>query len=72
MSRAFVNEDLQSEAQAELPERPQSEHPNYVTPRGLASLERRPCEIVDRDQLIIGRRAEQDLPEHPGAVVDWY
>ena len=41
MSRAFVNEDLQSEAQAELPERPQSEHPNYVTPQGLAALERR-------------------------------
>lgn len=41
MSRAFVNEDLQSEAQAELPERPQSEHPNYVTPQGLAALEHR-------------------------------
>jgi transcription elongation GreA/GreB family factor len=41
VSRAFVNEDLQSEAQAELPERPQSEHPNYVTPQGLAALERR-------------------------------
>lgn len=40
MSRAFVNEDLQSEAQSELPERPQSEHPNYVTPQGLAALER--------------------------------
>jgi transcription elongation GreA/GreB family factor len=40
VSRAFVNEDLQSEAQAELPERPQSEHPNYVTPQGLADLER--------------------------------
>jgi transcription elongation GreA/GreB family factor len=41
MSRAFVNEDAQSEAQAELPERPQSPYPNYVTPRGLAALERR-------------------------------
>jgi transcription elongation factor GreB len=41
VSRAFVNEDIQSEAQSELPERPQSEHPNYVTPAGLAALERR-------------------------------
>jgi len=41
MSRAFVNEDAQSEAQAELPERPQSPYPNYVTPQGLAALERR-------------------------------
>ena len=46
MSRAFVNEDLQSEAQAELPERPQSEHPNYVTPQGLAALERRLATLV--------------------------
>jgi transcription elongation factor GreB len=46
VSRAFVNEDLQSEAQAELPERPQSEHPNYVTPQGLAALERRLATLV--------------------------
>jgi transcription elongation GreA/GreB family factor len=41
-----VNEDLQSEAQAELPERPQSEHPNYVTPQGLAALKRRLATLV--------------------------
>jgi transcription elongation GreA/GreB family factor len=46
VSRAFVNEDLQSEAQSELPERPQSEHPNYVTPQGLAALERRHANLV--------------------------
>jgi len=46
VSRAFVNEDLQSEAQAELPERPQSEHPNYVTPQGLAVLEGRLATLV--------------------------
>jgi transcription elongation GreA/GreB family factor len=52
VSRAFVNEDLQSEAQAELPERPQSEHPNYVTPQGLATLERRLATLVaDRSAL---------------------
>jgi len=47
VSRAFVNEDVQSEAQSELPERPQSEHPNYVTPQGLAALERRLATLVD-------------------------
>jgi len=47
VSRAFVNEDLQSEAQADLPERPQSEHPNYVTPQGLAALERRLANLLD-------------------------
>jgi transcription elongation factor GreB len=46
MSRAFVNEDAQSEAQAELPERPQSPYPNYVTPLGLAALERRLASLL--------------------------
>ena len=46
MSRAFVNEDLQSEAQAELPERPQSPFPNYVTSQGLAALEHRIANLL--------------------------
>ena len=46
MSRAFVNEDAQSEARAELPERPQSPHPNYVTPQGFAALDRRLAELL--------------------------
>jgi len=46
MSRAFVNEDAQSKAQAELPERPQSPHPNYVTPQGLAALEQRLASLL--------------------------
>jgi len=46
MSRAFVNEDAQSEAQADLPERPQSPHPNYVTPQGLAALERELADLI--------------------------
>ncbi len=46
MSRAFVNEDAQSKAQAELPERPQSPHPNYVTPQGLVALERRLASLL--------------------------
>jgi transcription elongation GreA/GreB family factor len=36
MSRAFVNEDRLVD---ELPDRPISEHPNYVTPRGLQLIE---------------------------------
>ncbi|MCH8890074.1 MAG: GreA/GreB family elongation factor [Myxococcales bacterium] len=58
MSRAFVNEDAQSEAQAELPERPQSPHPNYVTPQGLAALERRLAELLaERSALSDGAEA---------------
>jgi transcription elongation GreA/GreB family factor len=36
MSRAFVNEDRFVE---ELPDRPVSDHPNHVTPRGLELIE---------------------------------
>lgn len=51
MSRAFVKEDDQSQAGDELPERPLSPHPNYVTARGLAELRR------ELDALIVQRKA---------------
>ncbi|HKS64549.1 MAG TPA: transcription elongation factor GreA [Xanthobacteraceae bacterium] len=38
MSRAFVKESDGAET-AELPDRPISEHPNLVTPQGLAQIE---------------------------------
>ena len=38
MSRAFVKEDNE-ETFDDLPERPVSQHPNYVTPEGLAQIE---------------------------------
>lgn len=38
MSRAFVKEQ-ENETPDELPERPQSPHPNYVTPSGLVALQ---------------------------------
>lgn len=38
MSRAFVRETDFDAAGAELPERPQSPHANYVTPHGLREL----------------------------------
>lgn len=39
MSRAFVREPDGDEVQDDLPPRPQSEHPNYVTPGGLTALQ---------------------------------
>ncbi len=40
MSRAFVKEQDSGAPGQDLPERPVSEHANYVTPEGLAALER--------------------------------
>jgi transcription elongation factor GreB len=39
MSRAFVKESDEDLVSDELPERPQSPYPNYVTPAGLAQLQ---------------------------------
>jgi len=40
MSRAFIKEDADNGA-GEITDLPQSSHPNYVTPRGLAQLKER-------------------------------
>ncbi|MCW3475286.1 GreA/GreB family elongation factor [Limobrevibacterium gyesilva] len=39
MSRAFVSEEAAETRAAALPERPISDHPNLVTPRGLQLIE---------------------------------
>ncbi|MGO4705367.1 transcription elongation factor GreA [Microvirga sp. 2MCAF38] len=39
MSRAFVKESEGGEAFEDLPDRPLSPHPNFVTPEGLAHIE---------------------------------
>jgi len=44
MSRAFVKE-MDETAGDEMPERPQSPHPNYVTQRGLVLLRRQLAEL---------------------------
>ena len=38
MSRAFVKENDLEHAGIDIPERPLSDEPNYVTPRGLKLL----------------------------------
>ncbi len=38
MSRAFVKEPDGEQADTDLPERPQSEHPNYITSNGLQRM----------------------------------
>ena len=56
MSRAFVKEN--EDQVPELPERPQSPHPNFVTPHGLALLKQQLADLEDdRHQ----RATEQDL-----------
>ncbi len=59
MSRAFVKESDDDLVAGELPERPLSAHPNYVTPHGLEQLQARVRELNERhDQLKL--QSEED------------
>lgn len=79
MSRAFVKES-DSEPLDELPERPQSPHPNYVTPSGLAALqaqlqalqEQRRNLLQNPDEDLLSKetlkQVERDLRYYQGRV----
>lgn len=51
MSRAFVKED-DFEAVEELPERPRSPYPNYITPRGLQNLQTRCRTLAEQHRAL--------------------
>ena len=53
MSRAFVKDD--SEQDDDLPQRPVSSRPNYVTRRGLGLLKERVRELTARRSALIAR-----------------
>jgi len=64
MSRAFVKE-MDGDQQDELPERPQSPHPNYVTASGLKSLQEQLAKLQEeRHKLTEGGEPEMLDKEH--------
>lgn len=58
MSRAFVKDDNDGDAQDVLPELPVSTHPNYVTPRGMVALRERLAVVFARHETL--KANEQD------------
>ncbi len=56
MSRGFVKEDDLEHAGTDLPERPVSTHPNYVTPAGLALLEAQAQALAEERRLLNTRK----------------
>jgi len=58
MSRAFIKQDSEENLE-DLPERPVSEHPNYVTPKGLAQIE---AEVTRLSQEHAAAVAAHDRP----------
>jgi transcription elongation factor GreB len=63
MSRAFVKDDDDA-GSGEIADLPQSPHPNYVTPRGLAQLRARLAEAQEKRRNLVAEKAgvEGDLP----------
>ncbi len=58
MSRAFVKEPDGDQAESDLPERPQSEHPNYITTDGLQKMK---SEVEDLRKKRNRLKKEDDL-----------
>jgi transcription elongation GreA/GreB family factor len=63
MSRAFVKGDDEGLPSDEVPERPISTDPNYVTPEGLAQLRRRYEELQQQHAQLKAAAAEFDKPK---------
>lgn len=64
MSRAFVKEEDGGSGAGEIADLPQSAHPNYVTPRGLAALKARLTAAQEKRRLLRAHSddIERDLP----------
>lgn len=69
MSRGFVKEDDLEHAGTDLPERPVSPHPNYVTPFGLQQL-RAAVENLESTRLNYSSRKEDPNAQQQLAKID--
>jgi transcription elongation factor GreB len=58
LSRGFVKEDDLELAGTDLPERPISELPNYVTPNGLAQLKDIENTLLDERELLAPKKED--------------
>ena len=68
MSRGFVKEDDLEHAGTDLPERPVSAQPNYVTPHGYWLLEQSAEKLDAERALLIGK--DDDAAKQKLAMVD--
>ena len=68
MSRGFVKEDDLEHAGTDLPERPISEHPNYVTPLGLQQLQQGAAKLEQERQLLVPKKEDTIVQQRLGMV----
>jgi transcription elongation factor GreB len=69
MSRGFVKEDDLEHAGTDLPERPVSTHPNYVTPAGLAQLEAQ-AQALEQERLTLNHRKDDPTANQRFGVIE--
>lgn len=69
MSRGFVKEDDLEHAGTDLPERPVSPHPNYVTPAGLRALESNAM-ALDKERASLISQKDNESAKQRIAVID--
>jgi len=69
VSRGFVKEDDLEHAGTDLPERPVSEHPNYVTPLGLAQLQQQ-LEALELERQQLAPRKEDPVASQRLGMVE--
>jgi transcription elongation factor GreB len=69
MSRGFVKEDDLEHAGTDLPERPVSAHPNYVTPIGLKQLEEA-ASVLDKERATLAGDKDNETAKQRLAVID--
>jgi transcription elongation factor GreB len=68
MSRGFVKEDDLEHAGTDLPERPLSEHPNYVTPLGLQQLQQQSAQLEQERQELAPLKDDPIANQRLGTV----
>jgi transcription elongation factor GreB len=70
MNRAFVKEPDEGAPDESLPERAISEHPNYVTARGLRQLEQKVGELEERRLKLLAAEDDDALSQEQLTFVD--
>ena len=69
MSRGFVKEDDLEHAGTDLPERPISTQPNYVTPSGLNQLESQ-AQALEKERLTLSKRKDDPTANQRFGVIE--
>ena len=69
MSRAFVKEDDLEHAGIDIPERPLSDEPNYVTPRGLKLLTQN-IDDLEKEREALNENKDDPMVRQKVAVIE--